>query len=111
MVYSHASDGKQTVARKTERPGFGPASYRLAETFSLIRSLSSPQQPNAVNAAFYSEIKFRQCKKTCIFLYDLTGSRHRSLLMGVNPPDPSLLLYRSRRSRLSCPAVAPCRLL
>jgi hypothetical protein len=32
--------------------GFGPASNRLAETFSLSRSLSSPQQPIAVGAAF-----------------------------------------------------------
>ena len=31
--------------KKNREAGFGPASHRLAETFSLNRSLSSPQQP------------------------------------------------------------------
>jgi hypothetical protein len=29
---------------KNREAGFGPASNRLAETFSLVKSLSSPQQ-------------------------------------------------------------------
>jgi hypothetical protein len=41
-------------------------SNRLAETFSLIGSLSSHQQSNAVNAAFYSEFKIRQSKEFCM---------------------------------------------
>ena len=66
---AHASvvEMKSTVAKNREA-GFGPASHRLAETFSLCRSLSSPQQPIAVGPAFYSQIKIRQCKKTCKFL-------------------------------------------
>jgi hypothetical protein len=34
--------------QKNREARFGPASNRLAETFSLIRSLSSPQQPCAI---------------------------------------------------------------
>ena len=37
--------------------GFGPASNRLAETFSLNRLLSSPQQPSAV--AMHSTNNFK----------------------------------------------------
>jgi hypothetical protein len=44
----------------------GPASNRLAEIFSLYRYLSSPQQPIAGDAEFYSEIRIRQCKNTFI---------------------------------------------
>lgn len=39
---------KQTLIQKNREAGFGPASYRLAETFSLIKLLSSPQQLFAV---------------------------------------------------------------
>src|SRR6185503_12340829 len=38
---------------KTERPGLGPAFNRWRETFSLNRSLSSPQQPLANYFEFY----------------------------------------------------------
>jgi len=44
------------LASKNREAGFGPASHRLAETFSLIKLLSSPQQLIAVSAAFYSQI-------------------------------------------------------
>lgn len=36
------------MKKKHREAGFGPASYRLAETFSLCKSLSSPQQLIAV---------------------------------------------------------------
>jgi hypothetical protein len=42
---------------KNREAGFGPASNRLAETFSLNRLLSSPQQPSAV--ALHSTNNFK----------------------------------------------------
>jgi len=53
--------GKQTL--KNREAGFGPASHRLAETFSLKWSLSSPQQPNAVGGNFNRNLKFVNAKK------------------------------------------------
>jgi hypothetical protein len=43
---------------KTERPGFGPASIRWRETFSLNGSLSSPQQPLAIARHFIQNSEF-----------------------------------------------------
>jgi len=45
------------VRLKNREAGFGPASNRLAETFSLNRLLSSPQQPSAV--ALHSTNNFK----------------------------------------------------
>jgi len=43
---------------KNREAGFGPASNRLAETFSLIKLLSSPQQLIAVGEHFIHKFNF-----------------------------------------------------
>jgi hypothetical protein len=51
------------VCPKNREAGFGPASNRLAETFSLKWSLSSPQQPIAVTGNSNRKLKFVNAKK------------------------------------------------
>ena len=70
---------------KNREAGFGPASNRLAETFSLIGSLSSHQQANAVNAAFYSEFKIRQSKRSCMVFFVATRGAPLSTSNVVQP--------------------------
>jgi hypothetical protein len=73
---------------KTERPGFGPASYRLAETFSLKRVTVLTAATHSPLMRILFKKKVRQCKKTCKFVPKFLANAF--LAGGIRSPNPYL---------------------
>jgi hypothetical protein len=67
---------EQTVLKNREA-GFGPASCRLAETFSLSGSLSSPQQPIAIGAIFIEKTQSVNATRLMLSTANIQGLLHR----------------------------------